>query len=267
MIRYIDSADDVIACAISGIKNEELVDLINRIERSINDNERTHVFVEIDSFSGIDWRAVGSHVPRALPMLGNLKRFGRIAVVSDDPWIRRLTRIESALLPGISYEVFRSAERRQALAWVEGRAETPHGPALTLIETDDPSVIAFSYDGWLTADTLDDTVAKVRQRFSQIDGKFRVLARIGEIHFSELPPLLKREYVRFKIDALRRVDRYALVGGPEWLQTLAESLVPLFPFELRYFERNEEAEAWRWIGARPASAPSEARAAPAVADA
>ena len=53
-------------------------------------------------------------------MLGKLNRFGRVAVVADQAWIRAMTRIESAILPFISYRVFEPAQRDEALAWAKG---------------------------------------------------------------------------------------------------------------------------------------------------
>ena len=55
---------------------------------------------------------------RAMPLFGQLGRFGRAAVVADQAWIRAGSRIESALLPGISYMVVGPEGRDEALAWV-----------------------------------------------------------------------------------------------------------------------------------------------------
>jgi hypothetical protein len=58
---------------------------------------------------------------RAMPLFGKLDRFGRVAVVADQAWVRVGTRIESALLPNISYRTYMPEERDEALAWVDGR--------------------------------------------------------------------------------------------------------------------------------------------------
>jgi len=54
---------------------------------------------------------------RAFPLFGKLDRFGRVAVVSDQPWMRVSSRLESAMLPNISYRVCKPEERDEALAW------------------------------------------------------------------------------------------------------------------------------------------------------
>jgi len=56
---------------------------------------------------------------RAMPLLGKLDRFGRVAVVADQAWIRFGTRLESAILPNVSYRTYLPEERDEAFAWVE----------------------------------------------------------------------------------------------------------------------------------------------------
>jgi len=60
------------------------------------------------------------HMGRALPLFGKLGRFGRVAVVADQAWMRAATRFESAVLPNVSYRVFEPGERDEALAWARG---------------------------------------------------------------------------------------------------------------------------------------------------
>lgn len=45
----------------------------------------------------------------------------RIAVISDEAWLRAASRIESALLPGVSYAVYDADEADKARAWVLGK--------------------------------------------------------------------------------------------------------------------------------------------------
>src|SRR3546814_9770618 len=52
-------------------------------------------------------------------------------------WVRIASRIESALLPYVSYEVYPVAQRDRALAWVKGEVDTPHPQAVRRIPGDD----------------------------------------------------------------------------------------------------------------------------------
>ena len=123
MFEFIDGPDDVIALKMSGkITGADLTAVMDRVDKVMSTNGKVHVFVETQSISGIEIAGLPAYVSRAMPLIGKLGRFGRVAVVADQWWIRAGTRLESALLPNISYRVYTPEEREEALAWVTGCA-------------------------------------------------------------------------------------------------------------------------------------------------
>ena len=121
MLEFIEGPDDVIALKISDkISGEDLEAIMDRVEAVMTRHEKVHVFVETQAIHGIEILALPSHVARAFPLFGKLGRFGRVAVVADQAWIRVGTRLESAILPNISYRTYMPEERNEALAWVTG---------------------------------------------------------------------------------------------------------------------------------------------------
>lgn len=121
MMEWIDSADDVIALRLADkIKSADLDAIMDRLDTAMARHETVHIFLETCSIDGIELSGLGSYVVRALPLFGKLGRFGRVAVVADQAWIRAGTRIESALLPGISYRTFTPDQRDEAFDWVTG---------------------------------------------------------------------------------------------------------------------------------------------------
>jgi hypothetical protein len=91
----------------------------------MNKHDQVHIFVETRGISSLEISALPTYTARALPLFGKLSRFGRVAVVADQAWVRIGTRIESAMLPFISYKVFEPDERDRALAWVISGIEPP----------------------------------------------------------------------------------------------------------------------------------------------
>ena len=79
-----------------------------------------HLFIETQAIDGLQLAALPSYAGRAMPLFGKLRSFGRVAVVSDQAWIRAATSLESMVLPFISYRTFKPDEREQARAWVYG---------------------------------------------------------------------------------------------------------------------------------------------------
>lgn len=119
MMKWIDSPDDVIALEMSHkVLGGDLDAIMDRLDQVMPRHDKVHVFVETRALDAIELQGLGSYLARAMPLFGKLRRFGRVAVVADQPWVRAGTRLESALLPNISYRVFRPEEREEALSWV-----------------------------------------------------------------------------------------------------------------------------------------------------
>lgn len=121
MLEFLESAPDVIALRVGErIEGAELDAIMDRLEPMLEAEDKTHVFVETQAVNGIALDGLGRYMGRALPLFGKLGKFGRVAVVADQAWIRWAAEIESAVLPHISYRTFTPERREEALAWVEG---------------------------------------------------------------------------------------------------------------------------------------------------
>lgn len=123
MLEILPGPEDVIAIKVSDkITGADLEEIMDRLEPAMASNDKVHVFVETEGIDGVEVGGLPSYVARAWPLLGKLNRFGRVAVVADQAWVRVGTRLESALLPNISYRTYMPDERDEALAWVVGKA-------------------------------------------------------------------------------------------------------------------------------------------------
>jgi hypothetical protein len=121
MLEFIDSGDDVIAVKIAErITGEDLAAIMDRLEAGMARHDKVHVYVETLALDAIEVSGLAAQVARSAPLLGKLSRFGRVAVVADQAWVRIGARIESALLPFVSYRTFPPSDRSEALDWVRG---------------------------------------------------------------------------------------------------------------------------------------------------
>ena len=119
MLEWIDTPDDVLALKMSErITGDDLDPVMDRLDAAMAKHDKVHVFVETKHISSLELSALPHYWGRAFPLLGKLNRFGRVAVVSDQAWIRVGTQIESAMLPFITYRTYEPDEREKALAWV-----------------------------------------------------------------------------------------------------------------------------------------------------
>ena len=119
MLEWIETPDDILAMKITGrITGDDLDPVMDRLDAAMAKHDKVHVFVETAAISSLELAAFPSYVARALPLFGKLNHFGRVAVVADQAWIRVGTRIESAMLPFITYRTFEPPQREEALQWV-----------------------------------------------------------------------------------------------------------------------------------------------------
>ena len=119
MHEFIETPSDVLALKMSGrITGEDLDPVMDRLDAAFEHHEKVHVFVETEGISTLELSALPHYFSRAFPLFGKLNRFGRVAVVADQAWVRVGTRIESAVLPFISYRTFEPEGREEALRWV-----------------------------------------------------------------------------------------------------------------------------------------------------
>lgn len=246
----------VVALKFAGhLSRQDVSKSCDLIEQALQTNEKTHLYVEVEGLSGLDTETLTEDFARGLRLLGKLDRFGRVAIVSDQTWMRWLARIESAVLPGIAYRTYKARERDQALAWVEGRAELPYGQALRIIETDRADVIGFEINGRLSR----EEIAIIARELNVERGANRItsaLVRIRSFEGFDAGIALDGEYLRMKLRFLRELDRYAVVGGPRWIQQWVEFVAPIVRIETRHFAEDAEAEAWKWLGAKPTAEPA-----------
>jgi len=254
MLDYLPSTrDDVIAIRCGRrLTRDELDSYVDKLKAALAARDKTHLYAEIVDFSGFDTERFAELVKRSGFWFHSLEKVGRVAIVADQGWIRWIARAESAVLPHVSYETFESSERERALAWVEGRLDAPHGSAIKVIETDRPYVFGFEIDGHAAKAELDAVSAHFRAAMAG-QAKVSFLGRIREIGGFQLSGLLTGDYFAMKREALERLERYAVVGGPGWLQTVLNTLAPLFKAEIRHFAADEEEAAWDWLGAHPVS--------------
>ena len=124
MLEFIKSPDDVLAVKLTGtITGKDLDSILDRVEDMFaKPGKKIHFYVETKGIEGLELSALPHHFSRSFPLFSKLDRFGRVAVVADQAWMRFGTRLESAMLPNISYRVYQPEEREEALAWALGTA-------------------------------------------------------------------------------------------------------------------------------------------------
>lgn len=126
MLEFIKSPNDVLAVKLTGgITGKDLDAVTDRLEDMFAKPGKINFYVETHGIDGLEMAALPHHLNRTFPLFSKLDRFGRVAVVADQAWMRVLTRFESAMLPHISYRVYEPEERKEALDFAFGKELIP----------------------------------------------------------------------------------------------------------------------------------------------
>ena len=93
--------------------------------------------------------------------------------------------------------------------------------------------------------------------------KLRLLVSIDEV-VMPAPGVLGSNTVAMKQLALQNVERYAVVGGPDWIRAFVGAMDPLFTMEVRHFRTEDGGWAWLAGAALAPDAQTEAPPAPSA---
>ena len=251
MIEQLSAKPGVIALRVrEHVSREDIDKCLELLVENFENYPKIGLYVEVAGLTGFDTEAFAAAFNRGCALLGKLDRFGRVAIVSDEAWIRWVSRVESALLPGISYRTYTLTEREQALDWVQGSAELPYGHAVKIIPTTRTDTIGIEIDGRLTAEEVSQVARKLNEMRRDQPTK-AILVRFRSVAGFDPSIAADGEYLKMKLALISQLDRYAVVGGPVWLETWLKLWQPLLRLELRHFDANDEEAAWAWIGAQP----------------
>ncbi len=129
------------------------------------------------------------------------------------------------------------------------------------IRTDSPSVFAFDIPGKVSEEDLATMASRMEAAF-ETQEEVSLLLLFEHYEGNELGALLDADVVRTHFKALSGLRRYAVVGAPAHMDAALKAVAAMLPIESKTFEKGETAEAWAFVGARPAAV---AGAAPATA--
>lgn len=78
---------------------------------------------------GDDWPTLGAVATEILElpkMIQLMRRFDKVAVITDKDWLGQMAEIEGLLIPGLKVESFDLDELREAEMWLDGIITEPH---------------------------------------------------------------------------------------------------------------------------------------------
>lgn len=252
MLELLSAPDHVAAFRFEGtISAEDYARVRAEIEARLARHARIGVHADLTQCRGISARALLRDLRFGIAMRNQFDRFARSALVTDKTWLRRGVGAAAYLLPAIEVRVFSPAEQTNALEWA---ARLPVlgslPPALSFIETTRSDTFAFEWNGKLTRADVGRAIETLQPAF-QSRASIRLLARIEDMGGVAADALLQSGLFSLKLLGLRKLERYAVVGGPSWLSRYCQLLRGVLGRDIRHFTRDHERDAWSWLETQP----------------
>lgn len=206
-----------------------------------------NLLIDVTSLADISLSAVLKEMGHMAMFAKYIYSLNRIAIVSDEEWIRTAARLESAVLPGLVYQVYDDDEAEAARAWIMEEVNEPHKGAFRELDLGKPEIAAFEVVGRLDGPESERGMAMVEARLS--DPKCTMLMMvIRHWHGFEAELLFSPSLMSSKLKLIDKIDRYAIVGGPSWVGGVAQTMGMLIKPQIKAFELDDENEALEWLG-------------------
>lgn len=246
MISIEPVTDKAHAITIYGaLTSEDMAQFVAFVEQQNAAGSGGNVLFDLVSLADFTFAAVVGELANVPALLQWLYRLDRIAVISDEEWIRSAARLESALLPGVTYAVYDEDQADAAQAWVLEKQDRPYVGAMRERELDG-NIAVFEIVGRLDREESELMVEQVRARLAD-PACSRLMVVIRKWHGFDADIMLSSKLMKGKLDLIGEVERYALVGGPAWMRQMAGGIGALIKPQVRTFELDEEAAALAWL--------------------
>ncbi|MGY6552553.1 MAG: STAS/SEC14 domain-containing protein [Erythrobacter sp.] len=204
-----------------------------------------NILFDLVSMASMPLGVMASEVGQLPAMMQWLYRLDRIAIISDEEWIRTAARLESALLPGVSYAVYDADEAERAKAWILEESEHPYTGAVR--ERDiGPDLAVFELVGRLDGEEAHRYLSRVQEKMAD-PACSKLMVVIRKWHGFDVDAAFSGKVLQSKAGLIDQIDRYALVGGPGWLRQMAGAVGAMIKPQVRTFDLEDEAAALAWL--------------------
>lgn len=118
------------------------------------------------------------------------------------------------------------------------------------IKTNRRDAIGFSINGVLSAADVENLYGLFEaeaEGFDHID----MIVIFKEYDGIDWESLFNEDTAKIRAEAFQKLNRYAIVGGPSWLNLAFEFFRPLGQIKAKWFSQKNIREAWGYIEAKP----------------
>lgn len=123
-------------------------------------------------------------------------------------------------------------------------------PVVRRIPTDRDDVFAFTIEGHLDDASLENLYGLLDAAYETHE-EIDLLIRLTGYEGFDWTSAFSESTLSMRSKSLKKLRRYAIIGGPLWVQASITLMQPFLSIELRAFDADDEGEAWEWLSAHP----------------
>lgn len=101
------------------LDSNEMRAALDQLTQQSEGIEHGRMLYRIGEFEFPTLGAMAVELARIPQLFRFVRRFERMAVVADQEWVRRVSQIEGALIPGLTIKAFDSIKEAEAEAWLQ----------------------------------------------------------------------------------------------------------------------------------------------------
>lgn len=119
MFQVVRTAEVRLDIELSGkIDKAEMKRLLDELMAKSDDITQGVLLMRIDKFDFPSLGAIGVELSSMPSLFRFIRRFDRVAVMVDKAWVRKISEIEGALIPGLELKAFDLTEGAEAEGWL-----------------------------------------------------------------------------------------------------------------------------------------------------
>jgi hypothetical protein len=117
MVNFLETdAKHVVGIRIEGKVEEQEFDAVAALlEKRMQEFPKVNVYVELESFTGMEVRALLKDLKFGLK---NLDRFDKEAIVTDKKWVQKIAGASDSLVKDVQVKAFDKNEKDLARKWI-----------------------------------------------------------------------------------------------------------------------------------------------------
>lgn len=125
-------------------------------------------------------------------------------------------------------------------------AQSQNQQSISVIPTASDRVLAFEFLGEATADDLEQMAETLNKAFDS-QPSVNLLLIFSPFDGAESAGLLNVESLKAQLRSIAAVDKYAVVGAPDYACTMIEWMDSILPVNAEHFAHANIDDAWRFV--------------------